>query len=64
MARFDALHHPDRFYFEAKARELRRDELHQLGVAVRERLAALLHDAGGRINRLGGAGAAPTSAHR
>ena len=64
MARFDAFHHPDRFFFEAKAREVRRDELHLLAVAVRERIATLLHDVGNRMNRLGGAGAAPTSAHR
>ncbi len=64
MARFDAVHHPDRFFFEAKAREVRRDELHRLGVAVRERFAMLLHDVGSRMNRLGGTGATPTSAHR
>lgn len=64
MARFDAFNHPDRFFFEAKARDLRHEELHVLGVAVRERIAALLHDVSGRINRLLGTGVAPTSAHR
>ena len=64
MARFDAFQHPDRFFFEAKARAVRRDELHRLGVALRERVAALLRDVGSRMNRFGAASAARTSAHR